>query len=222
MTSDYKWIPLESDPQIFNDYFWGIGLNKKFQFQEIYSLDYQDIQPFDDLSVIKGVVVNFLKTKSNDEIYKKENFVNSSNLFYMKQTDAIKNACGLVAGINLICNVDNAVIKGSMLGELKEKKFEDKTKYSDTINKNELWREHHKKFGEQGSTEILSDVKYHYVAFAAKDGKLYELDGRLSSVYECKEMKDKENVLDSVINILRERIGRKEINENLSLMILKE
>ena len=40
----YRWIPLESNPSIFNDYFYHLGLSKSFSFEELFSFDYKEVQ----------------------------------------------------------------------------------------------------------------------------------------------------------------------------------
>ena len=45
---NFEWPPLESNPEIFNKYFHKIGLPQNIEFDELWSLDYKEIQYIDN------------------------------------------------------------------------------------------------------------------------------------------------------------------------------
>ena len=58
---NFEWPPLESDPQIFNKYFHKIGLPLNIEFDELWSLDYKEIQYID--SPVIGVICAIKRPK---------------------------------------------------------------------------------------------------------------------------------------------------------------
>lgn len=222
----YRWIPLESNPSIFNDYFHQIGLKENFIFNELFSFDYKEVQEI-KLSNVYAVILNFLKTAPNDTIYNKNQFISDSSLFYMHQTDPLTNACGVVAGIHSIANISSSlspIKENSLLEQLtKEKKSPDE--YANELSTNEKWKEFHLKIASNGSSiipEKMEDVKHHYVSFVVKEGRLYELDGRLNMPYKVNDNVKQEELLDKVIEVVKGRLQRKEMNELFSIMFIEK
>ena len=41
--SSYKWPPLESDPEIFTEYFQKMGLQENITFNDFYTIDYKEV-----------------------------------------------------------------------------------------------------------------------------------------------------------------------------------
>ena len=222
----YRLIPLESNPSIFNDYFHQIGLKENFIFNELFSFDYKEVQDIKSENVY-AVILNFLKIVPNAKIYNQNNFVSDSSLFYMHQTDPLTNACGVVAGIHSIANISsslNPISKNSLLEEfIKEKKTPEE--YAQDLSENEKWKEFHLKIASNGSSQIpekMEDVKHHYVSFVINKGNLYELDGRLNMPYKVNENVKQEELLDKVIDVVKGRLQRKEMNNLFSIMFIEK
>ena len=57
MNGNFQWPPLESDPEIFNEYSHKVGLEENVSFAEIYSLDYKEMQTID--SPVLAVIVSY-------------------------------------------------------------------------------------------------------------------------------------------------------------------
>ena len=70
--------------------------------------------------------------------------------------------------------------------------------------------------------EKTEDVKHHYVSFVVKEGKLYELDGRLNMPYKVSDNVKQEELLDKVIDVVKGRLQRKEMNELFSIMFIEK
>ena len=224
----YRWIPLESNPSIFNDYFYHLGLSKSFSFEELFSFDYKEVQNI-NISNVQAVILNFLKVIPNDKLYPSYNFDNNFNVFYMLQTDPLTNACGVVAGLHAIGNIDkslNPIQQNSIIEEF-IKTSNSPSSYAESLSTHEKWKEFHLKTASKGSSEIppnMEDVKHHYVAFIIKDKKLYELDGRLNKPYCHKDIGEinREDLLDKVIEIVKKRLANKEMNNLFSIMVLEK
>ena len=101
MNGNFQWPPLESDPEIFSQYAHHIGLDANTTFQELYSLDYKEMQVI-ECPVLAVIVSYERKTAAvlDDKLFKSFDSVP----FYMKQNEALDNACGLIALLHSIGN----------------------------------------------------------------------------------------------------------------------
>jgi len=70
-TDSYRWPPLESDPSIFNKFFQEVGLPDYFGFQELLSLNPDEVNQFFDFPIF-GVIVAVNRTKVH---FLKENLI---------------------------------------------------------------------------------------------------------------------------------------------------
>lgn len=102
------------------------------------------------------------------------------SVFFMRQT--IDNACGSIALIHALANCPEILEEDSELGQFITKTDamggEERGKALET---NESICSIHGSFAMKGHTEApeaTADIDLHFVAFIAKNGQLYELDGQ--------------------------------------------
>ena len=97
---DFNWPPLESDPELFSEYMRKIGLPEPYNFAELFGMDEELLcmvpQPVD--AVIAGVAV---QKKAEDRA---KGDLSNKHAFYMKQTNVLDNACGIIACLHSIFN----------------------------------------------------------------------------------------------------------------------
>jgi hypothetical protein len=225
----FEWCPLESDPAIFNNYFKTLGMDfPKFEFQELLSLDYKEIQEV-DLNKICGVIVNQKKLVSPDVLYCIDGnyFDHKSVEFYMKQDDRLYNACGVVAGLNLLGNIKQSSINNESWLEkfYSESKFNSPEERCEKLSNDEEIKQVHSFLGGEGQSnndiEEMKKVKHHYVSFIRNEkGEIFELDGRLQSPYFIYQTENKTEFLDKVIAEIKRRLSQNLISEILSILIL--
>lgn len=103
-----KWPALESDPDIFTSYFRSIGLAEDWQFTELFSLD-EDVPG--------AALVLAYRSRDQGPIF---SGAPAEVPFYLKQTNELNNACGLIAGLHAIFNSEAGVLEGSLLHTIKE------------------------------------------------------------------------------------------------------
>jgi len=95
------WPPLESDPEIFNNYFHSIGLSNKVFFKELLSLlDYKEFLLIE--GPLLGIILNYSRAENKqkpqiDKIKPPEN-----NSYFIKQTNVLDNTCGLIAALTFL------------------------------------------------------------------------------------------------------------------------
>ena len=218
------WPPLESDPKIFNDYFHSIGLKEDIIFHEMLSLvDYSAL-----LSIsgpLLGVILNYSRNeKEKEETFPKEKSVP----FFMRQTNKLDNACGLIAAIHCFANAKNGGLefgKGSVLENFFEKaKLLSPMERAKLLENDDNFKKAHKVFSGKGQTNIEKQVKNdyvgHFICFMNINGKLIEFDGIKESPSIIKDEIDDSNFLDETLKEILKRINNKVIKEQVNVMIV--
>ena len=223
-TETFQWPPLESDPEIFNKYFHKIGLPSNVEFDELWSLDYKEVQIID--SPVIGVICAIRNLKGKN--YNEENLIDYKSVpFYMKQQGSLDNACGLVASLHCFGNTNDFVKlnEDSILGDFFQKSKpaspEDRCKILEEDNK---FKEVHLSSSGEGQSSMPTTqekVYCHYIAFISHDNNLVELDGTLPGPHVIKNNCTIDNLLDQTIEELKKRVNNGLISENLSVIILK-
>ena len=219
------WPPLESDPAIFNNYFHSIGLSNKVFFKELLSLlDYKEFLLIE--GPLLGIILNYSRSENKqkplvDKIKPPENIS-----YFIKQTDVLDNACGLIAALHVFGNNKIDYEKNSILEEFfkntQKLNYIDKAKFLENFDK---FKEAHKTFSNKGQTK-MEDVENkkmnvgHYISFIIENNNLYELDGIKDGPYLLKENVSYSNFLDETSKVIMERIKNKEIEEHVNVMIV--
>ncbi len=220
----YEWPPLESDPQIFNNYFQKIGLPNNFEFDELWSLDYKEIQPIENPVV--GVVCAIRRPKG--KYFEEEKLMNYQNVpFYMKQEGSLDNACGLVASLHVFGNISEIInfnkesILDNYYSKAEKATPQERCKLLEDDNQ---FKEVHFASAQEGQSSVPSTeqkVYYHYIAFVCCNNTIVELDGTLPGPIAIKENRSQETLLDDTVEELKKRVESGVISENLSVMIVK-
>ena len=202
-TNDYKWHPLISDTNIFNNYFHNCGIPEFIGFDEILSFEIKEnfIEGFPIFGVIAAV--DYLKP--SNKIYK-NNKIKNNDVYFIKQTNELDLACGLIAVLNVIGNNLNKIIleKQSLLDvffeNTKSLNFNQRSKYLENYkelkelhyiysNNNYKNNEENKSSNNNKKTskknnedEIDDDIDkndklYHFISYTIIGNKIYEFDG---------------------------------------------
>jgi ubiquitin carboxyl-terminal hydrolase L3 len=102
-------IPLESNPEVFNNLIHRLGVSKSLEFQDVLSLDDPDLLAFLPRPA-HALILVFPTTEAYDERHAADDAkleLHESNqtdgdIIFFKQT--INNACGLYAILHAVCN----------------------------------------------------------------------------------------------------------------------
>eukprot|EP01083_Nonionella_stella_P000467 1322_1 len=187
-----RWLPLESNPDILNDFSYKMGLPKSWGWCDIYGLD-PDLLSFVPRPV--ACVVLLFPSSENHKKFKEaekkkieeDSQEVSKRLFFLNQHDTIGNACGTIATVHALSNCGLSQPFQLADGALSEfiSKCANKTPEQigwDLVDcqgiqdASELSAEN-----EEAQTETPDRedrLNHHFVAFVQMDGNLYELDGR--------------------------------------------
>lgn len=219
--ADFHWPPLESNPEIFEQYMSGLGLPENWGFSELYGFD-EALLGFVPQPVI-AVIVNYERLKSQDE--KSRGSPDTEINYYMKQTGTLDNACGVIACIHSIYNnlgliaLDKKKTLHKFLKAVEQKTPEERATILEGFTE---FREQHKAFASKGQSNLVrthDDVKHHYVAFVINDkGQLVELDGTKQGPLVISE--NCTDVLRGSIAEIQKRLADGVISESLSVMTL--
>ncbi|MEW5309666.1 MAG: hypothetical protein WDW38_001536 [Sanguina aurantia] len=177
-----KWIPLESNPEVLNEFVTALGIDvSRYSFSDVFGLDEEmlGMVPTPVLAVLmcfpyKDAAPAGTSSSGTD-----------TGLFYMKQT--IGNACGTIAMMHGIGNNLNALSPGpgsflrqffdataGLSPEAVGKYLEEPPGGAPDI---EASHQAAAATGSSAAPSVDDDVALHYVAFVHKNGHLFELDG---------------------------------------------
>lgn len=223
----YDWPPLESDPEIFNEYFHNLGLKKTAFFKEMLSLtDYKEFLSIN--GPIIGVILNFSRTDKKNDTIPVSNILPTDKMpFYMKQISDLDAACGVIAALHAFGNSNLIYEKNSVLEEFFEKsKGMNYVERAEFLNNNVKFKKAHTVFAGKGQTSIENETKNdyvgHYVCFVNWDNKLIELDGMKNGPVVLKEGITWENYLDETMKIIMQGIEYGLIKEQVSVMLVAD
>ncbi|KAI5861922.1 ubiquitin carboxyl-terminal hydrolase, family 1 [Durotheca rogersii] len=226
-------IPLESNPDVFNNLISLLGASQSLVFEDVLSLDEPDLLPHPAVALILvfPTTSNYEARKVAEDAARGE--YNSSedheDVLWFKQT--INNACGLYGILHALANGEarGVIETGSLLGHIfKSCSSLPLSERSLFLENSEELEKVYKEVAVQGSSEAPDnpedEVDYHYVCFVKshRSGRLYELDGdRTGPIDRGQVLGPQDDVLaPGGLNVIREYIEHERGNSNFGLMAL--
>jgi len=203
-----------------------MGLPEQIQFNELYTIDYKEVQPIE--GEVLSVIINYERNKENPYTRKEEKYTDSAKVpFYMKQSEELDYACGVIAAIHAIGNNLEKIDlpADSLLAKFfSEAKNVCPDKRAELLCQSKDMKQVHNSHAEMGQTQAQSpqDVANHFVSFNWVDGNIYEFDGILKTVYLIKENVSKESFFDDSLAEISKRLNEQNITENLSIIFLSK
>ncbi|XP_043854211.1 ubiquitin carboxyl-terminal hydrolase isozyme L3 isoform X3 [Dromiciops gliroides] len=183
----HRWLPLEANPEVTNQFLRQLGLHPNWQFVDVYGMEPELLSMVP--RPVCAVLLLFPITEKyevfrieEEEKIKSEGQDVTESVYFMKQT--ISNACGTIGLIHAIANNKDKMNfeSGSTLKKFLEESLsmspEERARY---LEKYEAIRVTHESSAHEGQTEAPSideKVDLHFIALVHVDGHLYELDGR--------------------------------------------
>ncbi|KAI9453389.1 peptidase C12 ubiquitin carboxyl-terminal hydrolase 1 [Lactarius psammicola] len=233
-----RWIPLESDPKLFNDWAHKVGLvESDAEFVDVYGLD-------DDLLAlvpqpVKAVILLFpirgkleeLGQAEEAEIKEKGQVPIDPTVFWIKQT--IRNACGTIGLLHALTNAQLVYEPGSPITKFidacQNKTPEERAEF---LESTKIFADIHAATAAEGQTTIPADLDtdLHFTCFvqapeaSAREveietdkQRLIELDGRRAGPVDRGESTD---LLKDVAKYIKENIIPKAPSQEFSLIAL--
>ena len=180
-------MPLESNPEVLNQFLWSLGIHPKYQFSDVFGLDPDLLcmvpQPCLALILLFPITDNYMNYCNTEaEKIEKDGQKLSGDLFFMKQT--IGNACGTMGVIHAVANMKKRLefisdsIFEKFYQEVKDLSPEEKGKKLETNTDISELHEQFAREGQSATVQAEQNVDLHFVALAQVDGNVYEFDGR--------------------------------------------
>ncbi|KAL6985914.1 Ubiquitin carboxyl-terminal hydrolase 3 [Sarracenia purpurea var. burkii] len=104
-----KWLPLEANPDIMNQFLWGLGLPKdEAECYDVYGLD-EEILEMVPKPVLAVLFLHPITIQSEEEriLQDSVNKEPNSGVYFMKQT--VGNACGTIGLLHAVGNVTSEI-----------------------------------------------------------------------------------------------------------------
>lgn len=185
--SQIRWMPLESNPEVMNQFLFKLGVSPNYQFCDVFGLDPELLcmipQPCHAVILLFPISEKYQQFCKDEASRIKNNGQNlSKNLFFMKQT--IGNACGTIGVIHAVANIKDKVqffpesILQSFYEKAKDLTPEEKGKLLENSGAISRLHEESALGGQSASVDSSEKVDLHFVALAHVDGNIYEFDGR--------------------------------------------
>ncbi|KDN49440.1 hypothetical protein RSAG8_02142, partial [Rhizoctonia solani AG-8 WAC10335] len=220
MKPDPKWIPLESNPEVFNAWSGTLGLSTKvYDFADVYGLDPELLEMVPSPS--KAIVLLFPITEATEQKRREDDERLATEaqpdidptLIYIKQT--ISNACGTIGLLHAILNSNIVLTPGSPLAQFLELcKGRTPDECGKLLEETTLFAKAHIDAATSGQSDVPTpdhlDTNLHFTCFVVapspetKEKRLIELDGRRAKPIDhgpCEQ----EKLLESVAKIVKER-----------------
>ncbi|CAK9874802.1 unnamed protein product [Sphagnum jensenii] len=178
-TGKKRWLPLEANPEVMNQFVQGLGFPGDAGFFDVYGFD-------DDLlaMVPTPVLAVLLLFPISPEFYEQEweTLQVSEKVYFLKQT--VGNACGTIGLLHAIGNnlSQLELAEGSYLQRFFKSTASMSPLERATFLENDTELEDaHSLAASAGDTappDSTASVDLHFVCFVCVDGGLYEMDGR--------------------------------------------
>ncbi|CAL5222286.1 g4625 [Coccomyxa viridis] len=187
-----KWLPLESNPDVLNDFSTKLGLDtSQYSFHDVYGMDPELLamlpQPVIALLLLFPITdQSEAASKAEADRLRDEGYTPPKAAYFMKQT--IGNACGTMGVLHALANNLSTVSidDGSFL-----QRFYEATADMDPAQRGaylehppegapDIDEAHHAaaQAGETRPPGLDEVVALHFVALVQREGRLLELDGR--------------------------------------------
>lgn len=179
--SKKRWLPLEANPDIMNQFLWGLGVREdEMGCYDVYGFDEELLEMVP--KPVLAVLFLYPLTSQSEEERRQQDSVTKDQIkgvYFMRQT--VGNACGTVGLLHAVGNITSEI---HLLEDSYLDKFYKSTASMDPMER-ALFLENdremevaHTVAASAGETEASDDVDTHFICFTCVDGQLYELDGR--------------------------------------------
>ncbi|KAL5748416.1 hypothetical protein ACOSP7_025458 [Xanthoceras sorbifolium] len=223
-SSAKRWLPLEANPDVMNQFLWGLGLpENEAECYDVYGLDEELLamvpQPVLAVLFLYPITAQSEQERMLQDQDKKEC---SSKVYFMKQT--VGNACGTIGLLHAVGNITSEIklLDGSFLDRF----------YKSTASLNPLERAvflekdremevAHSVAATAGETEASDNVDTHFICFTCVDGQLYELDGRKSGAI-CHGTSSPSSLLQDAAKVIRAMIEKNPESLNFNVIALSK
>ncbi|KAF0894430.1 hypothetical protein E2562_039000 [Oryza meyeriana var. granulata] len=219
-----RWLPLEANPEVMNQFMWGLGVLAEVGFCDVYGLDDEMLAmvPQPVLAVLLLYPQDQKKESVASTSYTVESEKLSKNVYFTKQT--VGNACGTVGIIHAIGNAVSRIklVEGSYFDRFyKQTADMDPSQRAAYLEEDEEMEKAHSVAVTAGDTEAKDGVIEHYVCFSCVDDEIFELDGGKSQPISHGPSSP-DSLLQDVAKVIKARIAQYPESLNFNVMALSK
>lgn len=232
------YVPLECNPEVFNELIHSLGVSEAVGFHDVWSLDEPEMlamipRPCYALILAFPISATYEQYRKNadkeldDGYYNDISGTDKEQQLWFKQT--IGNACGTMAALHATANSipKDLIVQGSAID-----RFFNSAKSLNVTNRAKLLEDDgsieaaHNAVGQQGDTEAPAaedNVEFHYVCICKNitTGHLLELDGRRKGPIDLGPLPEGEDVLGSKgLDVVRGFLAREGESGAFSIIAL--
>jgi ubiquitin carboxyl-terminal hydrolase L3 len=170
-----NWFPLESNPDVMNDYMGRLGLNvAKYSYEDVVSLEDWGLEMVPQ--PVYALLLLFPITEPEEEFRRVQHDAILANgqelsprVYYMKQT--IGNACGTIGLLHSVGNgrlaARDLIVEDSHLERLVNATMTlGPDQIAEYLEGDDTLEEVHEAAAEQGQSAVANDVNTHFICFA--------------------------------------------------------
>ncbi|KAI3469012.1 hypothetical protein Pfo_025675 [Paulownia fortunei] len=179
--STKRWLPLEANPDVMNQFLWGLGVEPdEAECFDVYGLD-EELLEMVPKPVLAVLFLYPITSQSEEERIQQDSAIKepSSGVYFMKQT--VGNACGTIGLLHAVGNITSEIklVEGSYLDNFfKSTAKMDPSERAAFLENDREMEVAHSVAATAGDTEASDNVDTHFICFTYVNGQLYELDGR--------------------------------------------
>jgi len=225
--SSKRWLPLEANPDVMNQYIWGLGVpEEEAEFNDVYGLDEELLEMVP--KPVLAVLFLFPYNSPSDDESKEETVTEtekkeaSKNVYFLKQT--VGNACGTIGILHAIGNATSEIklAEGSFFDRFYKVTADmDPYERAAFLEKDREMEDAHSVAAIAGDTEATPEVNEHYICFTCVDGELYELDG-VKNQPVLHGASSPENLLKDAAKVIQATIAQNPDSINFNVMALSK
>ncbi|KAG0526878.1 hypothetical protein BDA96_06G183700 [Sorghum bicolor] len=217
-----RWLPLEANPDVMNQFMWGLGVPEDVGFCDVYGLDDELLAmvPQPVLAVILLYPQDRIKESQASATSSVETKEPSKNVYFTKQT--VGNACGTVGIIHALGNATSRIklAEGSYFDRFYKRTADmDPSQRATFLEEDEEMENAHSIAATAGDTEAKDGVIEHYICFSCVDGELYELDGGTSQPIPHGPSTP-DTLLQDAAKVIKARLSMYSQSNNFNVMAL--
>ncbi|EEF30030.1 ubiquitin carboxyl-terminal hydrolase 3 [Ricinus communis] len=178
-----RWLPLEANPDVMNQFLWGLGVvESEAECYDVYGLD-EELLEMVPKPVLAVLFLYPITPQSEEERLQQEGVKQepSNKVYFMKQT--VGNACGTIGLLHAVGNITSEInlVEESFLDRFfKSTARMDPMERATFLENDREMEVAHSVAATGGDTEASDNVDTHFICFTCVEGKLFELDGRKS------------------------------------------
>ncbi|KAL8552825.1 hypothetical protein ACS0TY_001494 [Phlomoides rotata] len=168
-----RWLPLEANPDVMNQFLWGLGVAPdEAECFDVYGLD-EELLEMVPKPVLAVLFLYPITSESEEERIQQDCSMKepSSGVYFMKQT--VGNACGTIGLLHAVGNITSEIklVEGSYLDNFFKTTAKMNPSERATFLENDREMEvAHSVAATAGETEASDNVDTHFICFTCVDG----------------------------------------------------